>query len=77
MLKIYGNDAKTINKAYLGAFDVEVLFLARKKGYKIKELPVTWNFVKTTRLNPLSDSFNMAKDVLKVRINYIRGVYSN
>jgi dolichyl-phosphate beta-glucosyltransferase len=76
MLKIYGEDAKEIKKAYMGVFDVEVLFLARKSGYKIKELPVTWTHVRTTRLNPISDSFNMAKDVLKVRINYLRRVYS-
>ncbi len=75
MLKIYGAAAEVRTKPYLGAFDVEVLYLAKKLGYKVKSLPVTWNYVKTTRLNVVSDSINMARDVLKVRINDAKGVY--
>ena len=74
-LKIYGEAAKEIDKAYLGAFDVEVLYLGKKLGYKIKEVPVVWTYVKTTRLNPLSDSFKMAKDVILVRWHDLIGVY--
>jgi len=61
--------------AYLGAFDVEVLFLARKLGYKIKEVPVTWQYAETQRLNPVLDSWRMLLDILRVRINDLRGVY--
>lgn len=75
-LKIYGNNAKVINKAYLGAFDVEVLYLAKKMGYKVKEVPVTWTFVKTTRLNPLADSVKMLKDIILVKFNYMKGKYN-
>ena len=74
-LTIYGENAKELEDAYLGAFDVEVLYLAKKLGYKIKSLPVTWTYVKTTRLNPVFSSYNMAKDVFKVRINDLRGAY--
>ncbi len=74
-LSIYGDNAEVINKPYMGAFDVEVLFIARKLGYKIKEVPVSWTHIKTTRLSPFRDSFKMAKDVLKVRINSLKGVY--
>ncbi|HLB51706.1 hypothetical protein A3F07_00740 [candidate division WWE3 bacterium RIFCSPHIGHO2_12_FULL_38_15] len=74
-LKLYGETAKTTDKAYLGAWDVEVLYLARKLGYKIKEIPVTWVYVKTTRLNPFKDSLKMLMDVMRVRINYLKGVY--
>lgn len=74
-LTIYGEDAPERTKAYLGAFDVEVLFIARKLGYKIKEVPVKWVYVDTTRLSPVSDSINMALDVFKVRINNLKGVY--
>lgn len=74
-LKIYGDDSKEIKKGYMGAFDVEVLFIARKLKYKIKEISVPWTYVKTTRLNVLSDSINMALDVLKVRLNDLKGVY--
>ncbi|MBD3366141.1 glycosyltransferase [candidate division WWE3 bacterium] len=75
-LTIYGEDAPEIKKAYMGAFDVEVLFIALQLGYKIKEVPVKWVYVETTRLNPLSDSIDMALDVLKVRLNTLKGVYN-
>ncbi|PIP04380.1 glycosyl transferase [candidate division WWE3 bacterium CG23_combo_of_CG06-09_8_20_14_all_40_14] len=74
-LKIYGDSAKEIKEAYLGAFDVEVLYLAKKLGFKVKEVPVTWMYVKTQRINPIKDSVKMALDVLKVRVNDIRGLY--
>ncbi len=75
-LTVYGDQAPEREKAYLGAFDVEVLFVALKSGYKIKEVPVKWVYVETTRLNPISDSINMALDVLKVRLNNLKGVYN-
>lgn len=76
-LQIYGSDSKTIKGAYFGAWDVEVLYLARKLGYTIKQVPVTWVHVKTTRINPLKDSVKMALDVIKVRINDVRGRYGS
>jgi len=54
---------------------VEVLYLAKKLGFKVKEVPVTWMYVKTQRINPIKDSVKMALDVLKVRVNDIRGLY--
>jgi len=73
--QIYGKDSKELKKGYMGAFDVEVLFLARKLGFKIKEVSVTWTYVQTSRLNPLSDSIKMVMDVVKVRINDLKGIY--
>ena len=75
-LKIYGEDAPELDgKGYMGAFDVEVLYLARKLGYKIKEKSVPWTYVKTTRLNPMMDSIRMARDVIQVKMNDLKGVY--
>ncbi len=74
-LLIYGSDTKEIDTAYLGAWDVEVLYLAKKLGYTIKQVPVTWVYVKTKRLNPIKDSCKMLLDVLKVRVNDARGKY--
>ena len=75
MLKVYGPNAEITQKPFFGALEVEVLFLARKKGYSIKEVPVTWTFVKTMRLNFFQNSYKMARDVLKIRINDLKGVY--
>jgi len=75
-LKIYGKgETEELTQPYLGAFDVELLFLAKKLGYKIKEVPVTWHYAETQKLDPLKDSVRMARDVLMVRLNASRGLY--
>jgi len=75
-LKIYGEEeTEELTTPYLGAFDVEILFLAQKLGYKIKEVPVTWHYAATQQLDPIKDSLRMARDVLMVRLNDLRGMY--
>jgi dolichyl-phosphate beta-glucosyltransferase len=56
-------------------FDVEVLFIALKHGYKLIEVPITWYYRPQSRINPLKDSINMVLEVLKVRRNGWRGLY--
>lgn len=73
-LKVYGN-GKQIQGALVTAFDVELLFIAKKRGYKIKEVPIVWHHVETSRVSPLKDSARMFRDVLKVRLNDIKGIY--
>lgn len=75
-MRIYGPNSHVLTKPYLGAFDVEVLYIARKLGFKIKEVPITWTYVKTTRLNVFETSLKMLRDVVNVRINDYRGVYN-
>jgi hypothetical protein len=48
------------------AFDVEVLYLARRLGYSIVEVPVEWHESGDSRLGFFSP-FRMALDLLKVR----------
>jgi dolichyl-phosphate beta-glucosyltransferase len=74
-LKVYGSEAKEISNAYTGAFDVEVLYIARKLKYSIKEVPVLWTYVKTTRVDPVRDSYKMAVDVLRIKLNHLKGTY--
>lgn len=57
-------------------FDVEVLFMAKRKGYKIKEVPVEWHYVETRRVSPLRDSWQAFADMVKIRLNAWRGNYS-
>ena len=57
------------------AFDVEVLFIARKLGYKIKEVGVKWQHFNHKDVTPTKHSFKMLKEVLKVRGNSIIGKY--
>jgi len=48
-------------------FDVEILYLARKKNYKIAEIPVEWHNDKKSKINPIKDSLKMFIEILKIR----------
>ncbi len=56
-------------------FDVEVLYLARKLGFKTVEVPVRWNHAEGTRVSMLRDSLDMFLDLLRVRWWWRRGLY--
>ena len=73
-LVVYGAD-KPKKSAFTGAFDVEVLYLAKKLGFKICEIPVKWQHHETDRVNPLRDSVIMFVDILKIRLADMRGQY--
>lgn len=56
-------------------FDVEILFIARGLGYRIREVPIAWRHVPASRVDPLRDTVRMLSDVARVRWNDWRGVY--
>src|SRR5574340_267961 len=62
-----------VTGGYMGAFDVEALFLAKKFGFKIVQIPVEWQKVEGTRLNPITEPLKMLRDVFKVRFFDIFG----
>lgn len=56
-------------------FDVELLYLARKFGYSVEELPIDWYFDRDTRVRPGIDSLDMFREVLLVRWRDFLGQY--
>lgn len=56
-------------------FDVEALFLAKKMGFKIAEVEVSWHYVGTKRVNLIWDSLAAIKDMLRIRWNDLTGKY--
>ncbi len=56
-------------------FDPEILFLARKFGLKVVEIPVQWAHSEGSRLHPLRDGIRMFFEVLKIRWYSITGKY--
>lgn len=74
-LQLYGENAGRVKGAMVTGFDVEMLFLARKRGYKIREVPVEWYHVGGSKVNPVKDSLRMIRDILQVRLNDWRGLY--
>ena len=55
-------------------FDVEILYIARRLGYRISETPVVWNDVLESKVTLLggADAF---LDIARVRLNAARGLY--
>jgi len=59
------------------AFDVETLFLAKKQGFKIKEVKVEWHHVGTERVQVVKDSIEAVIDIFKIRLNDLLGRYDS
>ena len=57
-------------KCFGFSFDIEYLFLARKLGYKVKEVPINWYHVEGSKVNIFKDSVKMLLEVLKIRFLY-------
>lgn len=57
------------------SFDVEVLFIARMRRYRIVEVPVTWYFNPESRVRLFRDSLNMFRELLMIRWNAWKGYY--
>lgn len=66
----------------VSAFDVELLFMAQKFGYKIKEVPVLWQDedTSTTKGNKFDrlkkESIQMAKEIWRIKLNDFKGQYN-
>lgn len=68
-------DAAEVSRPRVTAFDVELLYIARRQGLEIAIIPVTWHYGEHTKVNPVTDTLQNLGDVLKVRWNGWRGRY--
>ena len=57
------------------SFDVELLAIARRRGYTISEIGIPWYYNAGSKVNVLRDSTRMFFDLLTIRRNTRRGVY--
>src|SRR5271154_6066042 len=57
-------------------FDPEILFLARRGGLRVKEVPVLWAHSEGTRLHPFRDGMRMFAELVRIRWNAISGAYT-
>ncbi len=76
VLDIHKGFKKIKGSAVTAGFDVELLFLATKLNYKIKEVPVEWLYVETRRVSPINDSINGVRDLLTISRNKLSGTYN-
>lgn len=74
--RLYRHGSMPVRGPLVTGFDIELLFLARKRGYRIHELPVVWRHVKGSNVRPVIDTFRMLRDALHVRLNDLRDRYA-
>jgi glycosyltransferase involved in cell wall biosynthesis len=58
------------------SFDVEVLYIACQRGYRVVEVPIDWYYRAESRVSPLADPLRMLRDILRIRRNWARGLYA-
>ncbi len=66
---------KTKGSAVNAGFDVEMLFIAKKRALKICEVEVSWHHVGTERVQIIPDAIEALRDMIRIRINDFKGKY--
>mgnify|MGYP001577395522 FL=1 len=56
--------------------EAEVVYVAERRGWKVRELPISWTDYKGSRINPMRDSYRSIKGMMGILINDWRGRYS-
>lgn len=74
-LKVFKETSKTQGASVSAGFDLEILYVARKLGLGVTDIDVDWHHKEGTKVNPIKDSWEGLRDLLKVRLNALRGMY--
>jgi dolichyl-phosphate beta-glucosyltransferase len=69
-------DIFPLQKIERWGFDPEILYLAKKFGFTVSEVPVAWSHREGTRIHPLRDGIRMFSELLKVRWYAMKGNYA-
>ncbi|MBI5351631.1 MAG: glycosyltransferase family 2 protein [Chloroflexi bacterium] len=57
------------------SFDIELLYIARRKKMRIKEIPIQWYYGTDSKVNAVRDALRMIGDIFRIHINAWRGRY--
>lgn len=57
------------------SFDIELLYIARRHGYRVVEIPIDWYHFSDSKVSALRDALHMIKDIFQIHANARRGVY--
>ncbi len=57
-------------------FDPEILFIAKKQGWRLLETPVKWNHVEGSKVNPIATPIKVLFEVATIRWNDLTGKYA-
>lgn len=57
------------------SFDIELLYLARQKKLRVKEIPIQWYFGPDSKVNAIRDALRMIGDIFRIHLHAMRGKY--
>jgi glycosyltransferase involved in cell wall biosynthesis len=59
------------------SFDIELLYIARRHGYRIVEIPIHWYHFSDSKVSALRDAVHMIRDIFRIHANARRGIYGD
>ena len=57
------------------SFDIEILYLARRKHLRVKEIPIHWYYRSDSKVSAVRDAIRMIGDIFRIHYNACRGLY--
>jgi dolichyl-phosphate beta-glucosyltransferase len=57
------------------AFDIEILYIARMRKYKVEEIPINWHYRSASHINPIKDALKIIVDIFEIKSNAQSGIY--
>ena len=57
------------------AFDAEILFLARRRGFTIAEVGIDWHYRTESKVRPIRDGWRTLRDLIVIRYKSVTGRY--
>jgi dolichyl-phosphate beta-glucosyltransferase len=56
-------------------FDIELLYIAQKRGYRIVEVPINWYYNSDSKMRLVQDSLGIIREMFEIRRNWTNGLY--
>ena len=58
------------------SFDIELLYIAHRRGYRVVEVPIDWYYRPESKVSAVRDALRMIGDIFRIRSNSRRGLYN-
>ena len=71
------NDIFALQTLHNWSFDIELLYIARRRGCRIHEIPIHWYHHPETKVSALRDAVQMIRDIFRIHANARRGLYNH
>lgn len=57
------------------SFDIEILYLARRKKLRVREIPIQWYYDPESKVSAVRDALRMISDIFRIHFNALSGKY--